>query len=249
MSSLVVHRRGRRANAIRAYSLVKQITSGGEGGSYSVRNGSACGITPTLLIWTSKLDASYRLYDCVVRLPFNEKKATETAAYLLRRHDGRMAYIKLIKLLYLADREGLLRWGRPITTDRYVSMPKGPVVSQIYDLITAEPEPGVESYWRSHIETVPGWSVQILRQPPCEELSRAEEALLDEIDAVHGAKDRWQLVRETHDLPEWVDPCGSSLPIEYRDILAAGKKTEAEIAEIESELENLALIDRLTLAS
>jgi uncharacterized phage-associated protein len=47
-----------------------------------------------------------------------------------------MAYIKLIKLLYLADREALLRWGRPITTDRHVSMPKGPVVSQIYDLIT-----------------------------------------------------------------------------------------------------------------
>jgi hypothetical protein len=34
----------------------------------------------------------------------------------------------------------------------------------------------------------------------------------------------------------------------YRDILAAGKKTEAEIAEIESELENLALIGRLALA-
>jgi len=56
-----------------------------------------------------------------------------------------MAYIKLIKLLYLADREALLRWGRPITTDCHVSMPKGPVVSQIYHLITDEPEPGAES--------------------------------------------------------------------------------------------------------
>ncbi len=184
-----------------------------------------------------------------MKLPFNERKATQTAAYLLRRQGGRMAYIKLIKLLYLADREALLRWGRPITTDRHVSMPKGPVVSQIYDLIAEEPEPGIESYWHKFIETIPGWSVRTTGDPGNEELSRAEEALLDEISAAHGTKDRWQLVRETHDLPEWVDPCGSSLPIEYRDILAAGKKTEAEIAEIESELENLALIDRLTLAS
>jgi len=90
--------------------------------------------------------------------------------------------------------------------------------------------------------------VEIAGDPSNDELSRAEEAMLDEISAQHGAKDRWQLVRETHELPEWVDPCGSSFPIEYRDILAAGNKTEAEIAEIESELENLALIDRLALA-
>ena len=28
-----------------------------------------------------------------------------------------MKYLKLIKRLYLADREALSRWGRPITTD------------------------------------------------------------------------------------------------------------------------------------
>ena len=35
-----------------------------------------------------------------------------------------MSYMKLIKLLYLADREALARWGRPITTDQYVSTPR-----------------------------------------------------------------------------------------------------------------------------
>src|SRR6266436_8673464 len=137
------------------------------------------------------------MYDGVVRLPFNERKATQAAAYLLQRFGGRMEYIKLIKLLYLADREALLRWGRPVTTDRHVSMPKGPVVSQIYSLIADEPQPGVESFWHNHIETVPGWSVQIIRDPSNEELSRAEESLLDEIVERHGSKDRWQLVRET----------------------------------------------------
>ncbi len=50
-----------------------------------------------------------------------------------------MSYMKLIKLLYLADREALARWGRPITTDTYVAMKHGPVLSYILNLITPTP--------------------------------------------------------------------------------------------------------------
>jgi uncharacterized phage-associated protein len=62
---------------------------------------------------------------------FNERKATQAAAYLLKRRGGKMSYMKLIKLLYFADRVALSRFGRPITTDRYVSMDRGPVLSHI----------------------------------------------------------------------------------------------------------------------
>src|ERR1039457_6692110 len=73
-----------------------------------------------------------------MKLLFNEAKATQAATQFLRLRGGRISYIKLIKLLYLADREALIRWGRPITTDCYVSMDVGPVVSRIYDLIRME---------------------------------------------------------------------------------------------------------------
>jgi hypothetical protein len=47
-------------------------------------------------------------------LRFNDpEKATEAAAKFLKLRGGRMSYLKLIKLLYLLDREALLRWGRP----------------------------------------------------------------------------------------------------------------------------------------
>ena len=55
-------------------------------------------------------------------LGFNEAKAREAAARLVELRSGKMSCMQLIKLLYLADREALLRWGRPITTDRYVSV-------------------------------------------------------------------------------------------------------------------------------
>ena len=59
-----------------------------------------------------------------MRMRFNEKKATQAAARFLRLCKGCMNYMKLIKLLYIADREALLRWGRPITTDAYCNGPR-----------------------------------------------------------------------------------------------------------------------------
>jgi hypothetical protein len=51
-----------------------------------------------------------------------------------------------------------------------------------------------------------------------------------------------------HTFPEWQNPKGSAIPIDYRDILKAGGKTDLEIAAIEEEMEHLALTDRLLSA-
>ncbi len=180
-------------------------------------------------------------------LRFNERRATEAAVRFLRLRGGRMSYLKLIKLLYLLDREALLRWGRPVTTDRYVSMDNGPVVSRIYDLIREEPAPGTDPIWRHYISAPQQWEVTLLAEPEPSELSRAEEALIDEIYATYGAMTRWDLVRVSHELPEWQDPNGSALPIQYRDILRAGNKTEAEVAAIEADLESFAAAEAMLL--
>lgn len=166
-----------------------------------------------------------------VRLRFNEAKATEAAAYLLKLCGGRMKYLKLIKLLYLADRQALLRWGRPITNDRYVAMKYGPVVSTIYDLITSEPMPGVQSDWQRHIETIEDWTVRLKAEPPRGELSPIEEDLLMDIFRAYGEKDQWAIVREMHGFAEWRDSGGSSTPISYADILRAQISDECDVAE------------------
>ena len=180
-----------------------------------------------------------------MRLPFNEAKATQAAACLLRLRGNRMSYLKLIKLLYLLDREALLRWGRPVTTDRYVSMDNGPVVSRVYSLIRDEQPPGSSRIWRRFISPPEDWEVSLIADPGNDELSRAEESLIDEIFSAHGARGRWELVDLSHGLPEWRDPEGGAIPIEYRDILRAGRKTESEIASIEQDLEALAAVDSL----
>jgi hypothetical protein len=76
-------------------------------------------------------------------------------------------------------------------------------------------------------------------------LSEAEDKVLDEIFETFGNMTRWDLVDYVHTLPEWRNPNGSALPIEYRDILKALNKKPADIDAIERELEALSEIDSL----
>jgi len=174
---------------------------------------------------------------------FNEAKATQAAARLLTLRGGSMSYVKLIKLLYLADREALIRWGSPITTDRYVSMDIGPVVSRIYDLIRDEPPPNFVRIWRKFISDPENYEVRLLGDPGSNKLSRPEQELIDEVFAQRGRQNRWAVVDYTRSLPEWTHPDGGALPIEYRDILRAADKTEAEISAVEEALETAALLE------
>ena len=66
---------------------------------------------------------------------FDLAKTVQAAALLLREHHNRMEYIRLLKLLSIADREMLARRGRTLTGDRAVAMKRGPVLSTVYDLI------------------------------------------------------------------------------------------------------------------
>ena len=173
----------------------------------------------------------------LMRMRFNEAKATQAAARLLRNRGGRMSYMKLIKLLYLADREALSRWGRPITTDSYVSMKHGPVLSEVLNLITDPVND--QTFWAQHISEPEHFAVSLKADPAGDLLSEAEDELLDETFKQFGHLNRWALVELVHKLPEWKDPDGSAYPIMFSEILAAQKKTPDEIRTIENELQAL----------
>jgi uncharacterized phage-associated protein len=170
---------------------------------------------------------------------FDEAKATQAAAYFLALRGGKMHYIKLIKLLYLTDRKALIRWGIPVTTDKHVSMPNGPVTSKILNLVTDDRQKPI---WAQYISAPMGdYEVELLKKAPTDRLSRAEEKLMTEIFQQYGHRNRWDLIDNVmHKLPEWQDPQGSSTPIHYRDILKAAGETEEEIRAVMRELQAIA---------
>lgn len=176
-------------------------------------------------------------------LRFRETKTTQAAARLLTLRGGHMNYMKLIKLLYIVEREALLTWGRPVTADRCVSLPKGPILSQTLNLINDGPAPSTPSTWAEHISQPENYEVRLLSPVGDDELSVAEKNLIDDVFRRYGAMNRWTLVDLVHTFPEWQDPDGSALPISYRDILKAGGKSELEIAAILQDIEAVAQAD------
>jgi uncharacterized phage-associated protein len=177
-------------------------------------------------------------------LKFDERKATEATALLLSLRGGQMHYMKLIKLLYLADRRALLRWGIPITTDTYTSMDHGPVVSTIYNLIRRLIK---GQTWEEYISPPMGDAnkeIALQKQFKLSRLSRAEEKLIKEVFNKYGHWNRYKL-RDfvMHKLPDWHDPEGTSIPISISDILKAGGEKEEEIKAIEKELNGIGKVE------
>lgn len=146
-----------------------------------------------------------------------------------------MNYMKLIKLLYLADRESLRKWNSPITGSHYVSMDKGPVLSEVLDLIK---KPKQSDSWSKFIKKENYEVVQICDLSN-DQLSKADVELLEEVWKEFGHCLPLRLVDIVHKLPEWQQPMGSrkSIPIDLKEILQAVGKSPSEITNIEKDAE------------
>jgi Antitoxin SocA-like, Panacea domain len=186
-------------------------------------------------------------------LSFDERRATQAAAQFLQKSGGQLSYMVLIKFLYLLDRTALLKWGSPITGDSYLSMRWGPLLSHTHDLITDDlPEDEAQaSFWKKHIEQR-GYDVALVLDPGKDELSKADEELISMVFDVYFAKykelnyDRFRFCDYLHTiLPEYrTAERGQSFPLDYHDILVAGKKQPEEIKEVEELLATLGQIQR-----
>lgn len=176
---------------------------------------------------------------------FNERKATQVAARFLAAAGNRMHYIKLLKMMYMADREALARWGCPLTNDKYFSLDYGPILSAVKNLMVEEPQQ--RSFWNDHISSPSKYQIELIDEAGSDELSRAEENLVDEIFNKYRRMDRWQLIEKSHELPEWQDPQGSSIPIEIADILQAVGKQPQEIDDIVRDLSGLRKMQALSI--
>ena len=176
--------------------------------------------------------------DTTYRPTFDERKATHLAAYLLQKTEDNTLYIlKLMKLMYIVDRNSLLQLGHPVTFDNYVSMPHGPVLSCTYSLMGGM-VPDNAGIWNAMISDRNDHKVSVIDcEISCDSLSEAEMEIADQVFNEYGNVPRFDLVKITHAFPEWQDPEGSSLPFNYKDILQGANLEPDEITFILDELE------------
>ena len=62
-------------------------------------------------------------------------KIIDAIAFLLHKAQTPLTQYQIVKAIFLADRDHLNRYGRPITYDNYVAMEHGPVPSCAYDCL------------------------------------------------------------------------------------------------------------------
>jgi uncharacterized phage-associated protein len=157
-----------------------------------------------------------------IRNLFNERRTAQAAAFMLSRAGGQLPLIKLLKLLYLAERKSLKEYGEPITGDKLGSMDNGPVLLTTLNHINGQIK-SCEGGWDSWISDRAGHNVA-LRDPsmirsPEQDLTALSDSDLEVLGSIWGEfghLGKWVLVEYTHEaLGEWQNPHGSIIPISY----------------------------------
>lgn len=162
---------------------------------------------------------------------YNERKTAQIAAWFISKEGGSMPHLKLMKLLYLSERQAMATYGYTLTGDHFVSMPHGPVLSLTLDHIN-DAVPSYFEGWNSWISDKANFIVGLVRQPhrdQMDEVSDADLAVLEATWAKFGHMTKYQIRDYTHyQCAEWRDPQGSSQPIAYDDVfLALGFNAQA----------------------
>lgn len=168
---------------------------------------------------------------------YSPRKAAQIIAYFAMRQGGRIIEVlKAIKLVYIADRESLRRWGSPLVHEPRISLKFGPVNQTTMEYVNGDRVD--ESGWSRFVEArrIDSNEVSVasdITLADLDELNQAEFKLLDDIWAKHGRFNAFQIAHWTHrpeNVPEWQDPDGGKLPIELIDILRAVDFPDPEAA-------------------
>lgn len=69
-----------------------------------------------------------------LKFPFSFAKALDALAFVANRWQGITPFY-VAKVMFFADKWHLNEYGRPVTGDTYIAMPRGPVPSTIRDMV------------------------------------------------------------------------------------------------------------------
>ena len=174
------------------------------------------------------------------------KKATQALNLLARKKDGKINKMKAIKLIFLADRLHLRKYGRPIVGDMYWAMKLGPVGSltkNVAELSRISDE--ALTYAKKYIKPIDE-KKQIFISLGQEDLGVFSKTDLECIESVYNKfsdKDQFELADITHEFPEWIkhkkelDGGKKRVRMDYDDFFADTQKGDDLFSQNKSDLE------------
>ena len=122
---------------------------------------------------------------------FDLVKSIQTVAYLLRREPHRcMNYMRLLKVLYIAEREVLCESGKPLTGSPVVAMKRGPVLEDIFGLMRGAHSQIAQ--WSPYFNTR-DYYIELRKDPGSSRLSKFVVNKLEDVAQRFESCDEWDL--------------------------------------------------------
>lgn len=136
---------------------------------------------------------------------FKVDKGTQALNYFAKAEGGKINKMKAMKLLWVADRYHLRKYGRSITDDRYQAMEYGPVpssakdIAQHSDFCTKE----MIDYAKKYIQPLDKYDFKSVAEVDNEVFSETDLEALKFAHDNFGKFDEFTLAKISHAYPEW----------------------------------------------
>jgi hypothetical protein len=172
------------------------------------------------------------------------RKIKAALLYILKNFPEGVDYIKLFKILYFAQQEHLVRYGRPLVAESFYALKHGPVPSFSYKAFQSAE--GKTESGRDFEDFLSGFGIKTEGERACvfsfvdpdrEELSVSDMKCLDLSVMKHKTADSFDLSTLSHDTA-WVEAYGRAQNDPEKnmmtliDIARAGKASEGVINHI-----------------
>jgi uncharacterized phage-associated protein len=135
------------------------------------------------------------------------KTLIEAVHYLLSKFDT-CDKIKIYKLIFLADKCHLTRYGRTITHDTYFAQPHGLVGHMLKEILTVNSNVLEEKWLNEANDFIEKVKKDIFKSKKIEDypyikLSKSDKAAIDYVFLHFGQMTQWKLSEYSHKYPEW----------------------------------------------
>lgn len=136
---------------------------------------------------------------------FDHRKATQALNHFAMLEGGLINKMKALKLIYLADRYHLRKYGRLITNDIYFAMNYGPVSSSVKDIAENSEFLGEmeKRYAASYISPKGRHELRSKTAPDTDVFSDSDIEALNFAWETFSHLGQFELAEITHNYPEW----------------------------------------------
>jgi uncharacterized phage-associated protein len=183
---------------------------------------------------------------------FEIKKMLQVISYLLSLNNGKMDFLKLMKELYLIDRESIAERDTSISGDVYYSLPHGPILSVTKNLLDDLKTENADenNLLKDFLKSIKNpkynkiYDIVLKEVPEYDLLSEKDKEYIEKVSKQFKKYSAKDIENYTHNLPEWIDPNGSNIKIRFQDIMRALGKSEDEILIAKQEYEQITNLNK-----